>query len=628
MPGRDDPLAFGDKFLIKLFTGAQAGVADLDINIRFLARQADHVPGHLVDSDRLAHLEEEDLAVAAHRPGLEDELGRLLDRHEIAGDLGVGDGDRAAELDLALEQRQHRAGRAEDVAEAHRHEPGVVVRRLGPVRRRFRRLRHPPPGRAEAAVPAVAGIGQHQQFGQPFRGPHDVGRPHRLVGGDQDEALDPVADDRLDQQLAGEDIVVHRLPGVVLDQGHMLVGGGMEDDLRPVAAEDHVEQAHVLDLAEHRHGIGDLVFMEQFHLDGVEVFLAAVEQDQPGRGEADDLAAQFGADRAAGPGDEDRLAPQGVADSGLVEGHLLPAEQILVRDIADRRHRHPAVYQLAEAGQHLVRQAGLLAQGDDPLHLGPGEGDDGDQQFVGPRLGGEFRQVVDPAEHRDAVDPQPGLGRIVIDEADHLVGQGGVVVDLPRRLLGRVAGADHQQPLEADYPVFAPQGVAVEGHADRGPAAADEQDGEHRVHDEHPARIAMEAIDQGHDRDDDRRRHQGGADDPLQVAEAGIAPHAVIEAEQVEDRQLDCEDDEQDGDVVVGALGEMQGVEAEVAGEEIGGYEQGDVGCQDQPEVEAEAAAPQPAEVLVELGSEERFEIQGVPGSHEIVSCLGWGEDN
>jgi len=96
--------------------------------------------------------------------------------------------------------------------------------------------------------------------------------------------------------------------------------------------------------------------------------------------------------------------------------------------------------------------------------------------------------------------------------------------------------------------------------------------------------------------------NQGGADDPLQVAEAGIAPHAVIEAEQVEDRQLDCEDDEQDGDVVVGALGEMQGVEAEVAGEEIGGYEQGDVGCQDQPEVEAEAAAPQPAEVLVELG--------------------------
>ena len=43
-------------------------------------------------------------------------------------------------------------------------------------------------------------------------------------------------------------------------------------------------------------------------LDREEVVLGVVDQDEPPRGHARDLAAELGADRAAGAGDEDDLA--------------------------------------------------------------------------------------------------------------------------------------------------------------------------------------------------------------------------------------------------------------------------------------------------------------------------------
>lgn len=65
--------------------------------------------GDVGDPDRLAHLEDERLAGLADRTGLDDQLARLLDRHEVAGDVGVGDGERAAVVDLLRERREDRA---------------------------------------------------------------------------------------------------------------------------------------------------------------------------------------------------------------------------------------------------------------------------------------------------------------------------------------------------------------------------------------------------------------------------------------------------------------------------------------------------------------------------------------
>ena len=96
---------------------------------------------------RLAHVEHEDLAAAADRARLDDQRDRLRDRHEEAGHLRVRDRHRAAALDLAAEDRDHAARRAEHVAEAHGDEArrDVVARAVrldDPLAERLRLAHH------------------------------------------------------------------------------------------------------------------------------------------------------------------------------------------------------------------------------------------------------------------------------------------------------------------------------------------------------------------------------------------------------------------------------------------------------------------------------------------------------
>ena len=62
-------------------------------------------------------------------PGLDDELHGLGDRHEVARHVRVRDGHRPAARDLAAEERDDAAGRAEDVAEADGDEAASPFRR-------------------------------------------------------------------------------------------------------------------------------------------------------------------------------------------------------------------------------------------------------------------------------------------------------------------------------------------------------------------------------------------------------------------------------------------------------------------------------------------------------------------
>ena len=86
--------------------------------------------GQVDDLDRLAHVEQEDLAALAHGGGLEHELDGLGDGHEVARHLRVRDGDGPAGGDLLLEDRDDRAGGAEHVAEPDGLELGRASVRL------------------------------------------------------------------------------------------------------------------------------------------------------------------------------------------------------------------------------------------------------------------------------------------------------------------------------------------------------------------------------------------------------------------------------------------------------------------------------------------------------------------
>ena len=112
MPALGALSAAGEGF-VEFLSGAKAGVVDVDV----AAGGGDHLLGNVIDFDGLSHVQDEDLAVVSDESGLQDEVAGLGDGHEVAGGLGVGDGDWAAVADLVAEGGQDASAAAEDVAE-------------------------------------------------------------------------------------------------------------------------------------------------------------------------------------------------------------------------------------------------------------------------------------------------------------------------------------------------------------------------------------------------------------------------------------------------------------------------------------------------------------------------------
>ena len=152
----------------------------------------------------------------------------------------------------------------------------------------------------------LGGVGGGEPLGDPLGVAEHAGRVGGLVGGDVDEPLDAAEPGGLEHVQGAEDVGLDGLGGVLLEHRQVLERGGVEDHLGAAVGEDAGDGPGVADVAE-----DDVVGVEQRpavdrELDGVQRGLVAVEHHQLGRLEAVDLAAELGADGAAGAGDQDR----------------------------------------------------------------------------------------------------------------------------------------------------------------------------------------------------------------------------------------------------------------------------------------------------------------------------------
>ncbi len=244
-------------------------------------------------------------------------------------------GDRPAARDLLAKARDHAAGRAEHVAEAHHDE-------LGPALRLQRLAEH---------------------LRQALGGAHDVGRIHRLVGRDEHEFLRPRGLRRARGDERRQGVVRHRLEGVVLlHQRHVLVGRGVEHDLRRVAREYLLHAPRVLRVADRcrdRHA-GQAV--AELLLYRVQREFGDVEEHDPRRREARDLARELRADRAAGARDEDRLAVEKAVQARGVERHRVATQQVVELDLAHRRDADASRDDVPERRHGHDGNAGLRAK--------------------------------------------------------------------------------------------------------------------------------------------------------------------------------------------------------------------------------------------------------------------------
>ena len=157
------------------------------------------------------------------------QVDRLVQVHEEAGHVGVGDRERLALADAVDEQRNDAAARAHDVAVAGAADGG--------------------------AAGAVAGVGVDDGLHHGLGLAHGVDGVGGLVGGQAHDAVDALIDGGVQDVVRADDVGAHGLHGEELAGGHLLEGGGVEDVV------------HAVHGVAHRLGVAD-VADEEAHLGG------------------------------------------------------------------------------------------------------------------------------------------------------------------------------------------------------------------------------------------------------------------------------------------------------------------------------------------------------------------------
>ena len=498
MRGGQGLLVVGQQFLEEFLARAQAGEGDGDVGFG-VAGQAHHGAGQVDDADGLAHVQDEGLAAASHEAGLQHELGGLGDGHEVAGDVGVGDGDGAAVGDLLAKLGNDAAAGAQHVAEAHQHH-----------------------GQGGHAVLVL-----QDHLGQALGGAHDVGGVDRLVAGDVDEALDVEARGHVGQDAGAPGVVAHGLPGVVLFQdGNVLVGGGVVDDGGTMALEDLLQARGVLDVADDGH---EALFGEgalEVFGDAVEGELAQLVDDDLGGLEAGDLAAEFGADGAAAAGDEDGLAFQHLAQAAGVEADGVAAQQVVHVHVADLGDLDLAAHQFLHVGDDQQLDVGAFAQLEDAPAGGVVGGADGQHGVLAVAVAGDLFKLFPVAQDAHAAHLAADLVGVVVQHADDVPVR--VAVELVDEGEGGIARAQQDDGLGLDP--LGSHGLFLPPAVEQAPGAH-EEDEQQRVEEVERARHAQAvAPEQQQDGDDERGGAHRHGDEP-HVVDGGVAPDAPVQPE-------------------------------------------------------------------------------------------------
>src|SRR5437867_1925279 len=143
----------------------------------------------------------------------------------------------------------------------------------------------------------------------------------------------------------------------------------------------------------------------------------------------------------------------------------------------------------SQALHHAKPLTSFLAKGHQPPSFAIRKGGDRDEDLVHPILQGKISESLAPAQNRKAVDPLSGLSRVVINEADGLVREVGVVSYLPQNHFAGVACTKDDEPVTSSRQ----PGKILPEETEKHPAPGHENQEEKGIEDEDHSRIAVEA---------------------------------------------------------------------------------------------------------------------------------------
>ena len=196
-------LLAGHQGLIQLF--AVAGTDDAGAGI---AKQLLHGFGQISDGGGVRLLDEQVARIGMFKCEL-DKVDGLIEVHQEAGHVGVGDGDGIARANLVNEQRNNRSTAAHNVAV-----PGAADDRIAALRRH-------------------TGVGIDDVLHHGFGNAHCVDRISCLVGGQADDPLDTCLDGGVEHVVGANNIGSNRFHREELTGRHLLEGRGMEYVVNP-----------------------------------------------------------------------------------------------------------------------------------------------------------------------------------------------------------------------------------------------------------------------------------------------------------------------------------------------------------------------------------------------------------
>ncbi len=224
--------------------------------------------------------------------------------------------------------------------------------------------------------------------------------------------------------------------------------GGVEDDVGSHVGEDLVQPLPVADVGDDAVLVVEQPLAPQLQLEAVQVGLVVVEHDQPGGREAEHLAAQLAADRAARPRHQDHLVADHRRRLRADHVHLVAADQPAHVEPAHVAADHRALESCHERRQVPHARAGTRGRAGhlaEPLGLQAGNGQDDD---VDRFAGGDLGHILERAEHRQVEGCIGSAVRVVVDEPDRDQAELGGGGEVARQRAAGDTGARDQRAQE------------------------------------------------------------------------------------------------------------------------------------------------------------------------------------
>ena len=298
----------------------------------------------------------------------------------------------------------------------------------------------------------------------------------------------------------------------------------------------------------------------------------------------DDLAAQLGANRAAGAGDQHRRPGHESGHRLQVDLGGLSPQQVFELDLADLAHAGTPAQNLEQSRQRAAPNRRRVADAHDRANRLARRGGHGDDDLIHPTGIGQAGDVFPRPQHLDAVNGLPLFPRVVVHQTHGDEVQRGVVLKLPQDHGPRRAGAGDEHPpgLAVGRAALAlARASQVPRQLDRKADATQQADAQHPLEHHHRPRKAIDEMGRAqhapHQPGQHRRADGGGRDDGQHLGAAGVLPHAPIEPEKVEYNRINDDGQRKDLPVSGQAAPGSERVEAKHKAQNHGDQDQSDV---------------------------------------------------